>query len=129
MSPFPGHLLVSVRDVLDHSAGLAVHPAILASRLDGTHRPNVDSAIDLSPDGKKLTINGSVVIDFKTDIHIAIVRKLAEGFKSGSRFSARTLLDHTSSSAKTLRQAFGTKLWAKLEPYLKSENGLWGFVP
>jgi hypothetical protein len=127
--PIPSHLLVSIRDVLDHSAGLAVHPAILASRLDGTHRPNVESAIDLSPDGKKLTINGSVVIDFKTDIHIAIVRKLVDGFKTGNRFSARALLDHAHSNVKTLRQAFGTKLWAELEPYLKSENGLWGFVP
>ncbi len=125
----PGHLLVTVRDVIDYSAGLAVHPLILASRLDGTHRPNVDSAIDLSPDGTRLTINGSVVIDFKTDIHIAIIRKLVEGFKEGNRFGARALLDHAHSNAKTLRQAFGGDRWATLEPYLKSEEGLWGLEP
>ena len=68
-----------------------------------------------------------MTFDFKSDIHIAIVRKLVQGFKDRKRFSARKLLDHAQSDAKTLRQAFGAQRWAELEPYLNSEYGLWGF--
>jgi hypothetical protein len=47
---------------------------------------------------------------------------------SGKPGAVQELLDHAHSSAKTLRQAFGAQRWADLEPYLKSENGLWGFA-
>lgn len=125
--PLSSHLIVAVEDVIDFNTGIGIHPSILAARLDGSHRPNVDSAIDLSPDGKRLVINGTVTIDFKSDIHLTIIRKLVTGYREGKRFRARELLDHAQSSAKTLRQAFGDERWAELEPYLKSENGLWGF--
>lgn len=123
----PGHLVVGVRDVIDFSIGLSVHPEILASRLDGSHRPNVEAAIDLSPDGKKLSINGTVIIDFKSDIQIAIIRKLVDGHKDGKRFTVQDLLTEGGSGSTGLRRAFGTKKWAMLAPYLKSHNGLWGF--
>ena len=125
----PGHLLVSVRDVLDHSAGLAIHPAILASRLDGTHRPNVDSAIDLSPDGTRLTINGSVVICFRSAKHIKIIRMLVSYHEGGKRVRAEELLTEACSGVGSLQRVFGTKKWNELAPYLKSHSGLWGFVP
>jgi len=125
--PLPGHLIVSVRDVIEFGAGLAVRPDVLVARLDGAHRPDVREAVHLSASGQRLIINGIVTIDFKAVIHITIVRKLVQGFKDGKRFGARELLDEAQSSATTLRQAFGTQRWRELEPYLKSQNGLWGF--
>ena len=125
--PLPGHLIVSVRDVVDFGGGLAVRPDILVARLDGVHRPDIREAVHLSASGQQLTINGTVTIAFKADTHIKIIRKLVQGFKDGKRFSARDLLDDAQSSATTLRQAFGTRRWLELEPYLKSLNGLWGF--
>ncbi len=83
----------------------------------------------LSPDGRKLVIHGSVTLTFKANSHICIISKLVDGHRESKRFSARELLDYAPSSAKTLRQAFGNQRWAELEPYLKSENGLWGFDP
>lgn len=127
--PLPGHLIVSVRDVIDYGAGLAVHPDVLVARLDGTHRPDVNVAIYLSPSGQQLTINGTVTISFKADIHITIIRTLVQGFKDGKRFGARDLLDEAQSNATSLRQAFGKQRWLQLKPYLKTQNGLWGFEP
>ena len=123
----PGHLVVGVRDVIDFNAGLCIQPDILAARLDGSRLPAVDAAIDLSPDGTKLTINGTIIIDFKSDIHIAIIRKLVAGHKDGKRFAVRDLLAAGHSGSAGLRRAFGAKKWAALSPYLKSRNGLWGF--
>ena len=123
----PGHLIVSVGDVIDFGAGLAIRPDVLAARLDGTDPIDVQESLSLSPSGQRLVINGNVTINFKSDIQVTIVRQLAQGFKDGKRFGARELLDHAQSGAKTLRQAFGAQRWAELEPYLKSQNGLWGF--
>ncbi|MFO0991608.1 MAG: hypothetical protein U1E67_06725 [Hyphomicrobiales bacterium] len=123
----PGNLVVGVRDVIDFNAGLCIHPDILAARLDGSRLPNVDAAVDLSPDARTLTINGTIVIYFKSDIHIAIIRKLVAGHKDGKRFTVRDLLAAGRSGSTGLRRAFGAKKWAELSPYLKSRNGLWGF--
>lgn len=125
--PLPGHLIVSVRDVIEFGAGLAVRPDVLVARLDGAHRPDVREAVHLSASGQQLIINGTITIAFKSDIHIAIIRKLVQGFKDGKRFSARSLLDGTKSTATALHQAFGKQRWLQLEPYLKTQNGLWGF--
>ena len=122
-----GHVIVPVSDAIDLNAGIAINRDILAALLDGTSSAGVHERLYLSPSGQQLVINGNVTINFKSVIHIAVVRKLAQGFKDGKRFGARELLDHTQSSAKTLRQAFGSQRWAELEPWLKSENGLWGF--
>jgi hypothetical protein len=122
-----GHLVVGVRDVIDFNAGLCIQPDILAARLGGSRLPAVDAAIDLSPDGTTLTINGTIIIDFKSDIHIAIIRKLVAGHKDGKRFAVRDLLAAGRSGSAGLRRAFGAKKWAALSPYLKSHNGLWGF--
>ena len=125
--PLPRHLVVGVRDVIDFGTGMSVHSDILAARLDGSHRPNVEAAIDLSPDGTRLTINGNVSVDFKTNIQIAIIRKLVAGHKEGKRFTVRDLLTEGSSGSTGLRRAFGSKKWSILQPHLKSHNGLWGF--
>lgn len=123
----PGHLIVSVGDAIDFVEGMAVSPDTLAALLGGTPAISAHAPLSLSPSGQQLTIHGNVTIGFKSDIHVAIVRRLVEGHKEGKRYGARELLDHAHSSAKTLRQAFGAQRWAELEPYLKSENGLWGF--
>jgi hypothetical protein len=125
----PGHLIVSIHDVLDFDSGMAIHPDILAARVDQVPLPDVDAPIWLSPDGRRLIINGNVTVDFRSDIHIAIICRLVEGYHCGSRYRAQVLLDEAQAGAMTLRKAFGDKLWAQLEPYLKSQNGLWGFVP
>jgi len=122
-----GHLLVGIRDVIDFASGLAIHPDILASRLDGSHRSVVEEALYLSPDGRKFVINGSITIDFKTDIQIKIIGQLVTGFREGKRFSVQELLTEAGSGATGLRRAFGAKKWDLLKPYLKSSNGLWGF--
>jgi hypothetical protein len=122
-----GHLLVGIRDVIDFASGLAVHPDILAARLDGSHQPDVEEALYLSPDGKQLLINGDVTIRFRSAPHIVIIRKLVTGFREGKRFTARELVDLTQLSSNTLRQAFGAKKWAQLKSYIKTRDGLWGF--
>lgn len=128
-SSLPGHVVVGVRDVIDFNAGLVINPDILAALLDGAPPEDVHERVHLSRSGQTLVINGNVTINFKSDIHVAAVQKLVQGFRDGKRYSAREILDHARSSATTLRQAFGAERWAQLEPYLKSENGLWGFRP
>ncbi len=122
-----GHLLVGIRDVIDFATGLAIHPDILAARLDGSLAPDIGEAVHLSPDGKQLLINGNVTIRFRSAPHIVIIRKLVTGFREGKRFTARELLDLTQLSANTLRQAFGSKKWGQLNSYIKTRDGLWGF--
>lgn len=125
----PGHVIVSVGDASEFGTGLTINPDILAAILDGPPPADIHERVHLSASGQQLVINGNVTINFKSAIQITIARRLVQGFKDGKRFSARELLDHTQSSAKTLRQAFGTQRWAELETYLKSQNGLWGFEP
>jgi hypothetical protein len=82
--------------------------------------------LHLSPDGKRLVVNG-VEINFRSKKHVAIVQELVAAFRVGQRLSAREVLDKADSAATTFRQAFGPDRWAELRPYLKSRGGLWGF--
>jgi len=125
----PGHLIVSVHDVLGRAAGLAIEPDILAARVDQVPLPDINAPIWLSPDGRKLIINGKVTVNFRSEKHITIIRRLVEGYHVGERYRAQVLLDEAQAGAMTLRKAFGDRIWAVLSPYLKSENGLWGFQP
>jgi hypothetical protein len=83
--------------------------------------------LDLSPDGRGLTINGTVTLGFVSDIHIAIIRRLVDGHRDGKRWRARELLDDAGSGVSTLARVFGGKKWSQLKPFLASQNGLWGF--
>jgi hypothetical protein len=83
--------------------------------------------LHLSPDGRRLTINGTVTLDFKSDVHVKLIRRLVDGHKDGKRWRARELLDDAGSSVTTLARAFGGKKWKQLKPYVTSRNGLWGF--
>ena len=122
----PGHLIVAVEDVLDHAEPLSINPGIVAARIQGTVPPDIQGRLYLSPDGQTLTIDGNVTFNFKAASHIEIVRQLVAGHRTGKRFKAGDLLP-SDSSAKTLEQAFGRKRWKQLQPFLESENGLWGF--
>ena len=122
-----GQMVADVRDVVDFADGLAIHPDILAARLDGTHRPDPAEPLNLSPDGKRLIILGGAPISFKTDIQIKILRLLVEGFRANKRYSAEELLTDAGSGSGSLRRTFGTVKWAQLSPHLKSTNGLWTF--
>jgi hypothetical protein len=125
----PGHMVISIRDVLDYGHGLAIDPGVLLARINQTPTPDVASALALSRDGTRLTINGSVVIDFKSDIHISMIKQLHDDFHAGRRSRAKDLLTKARSSAMTLKKAFGDRKWAELEPYLKADDDhLWGFV-
>lgn len=84
--------------------------------------------LQLSPDGRRLIINGTVTIDFKSNIHIKLVQRLVDSHKAGKRWRAQELLDGAGSSVTTLARAFGGKKWSQIKPYLTSENGLWGFA-
>jgi hypothetical protein len=83
--------------------------------------------LHLSPDGRRITINGTVTLDFKSDIHVKLIRSLVDGHTNGKRWRAQELLDEAGSSVTTLARAFGGKRWKQLEPYLTTKNGLWGF--
>jgi hypothetical protein len=83
--------------------------------------------IHLSPDGRRITINGTVTLNFKSDIHVKLIQRLVDGHKEGKRWRAQELLDDAGSSVTTLARAFGGKKWKQLGPYLTSKNGLWGF--
>ena len=122
-----GQMVADVRDVVDFADGLAVHPDILAARLNGTHRPDPAEPLSLSPDGKQLIILGGAPISFKTEIQIKIIRRLVEGFNANKRYSAEELLTEAGSGSGSLRRTFGSLKWAQLSPHLKSTNGLWAF--
>ena len=125
----PPYLIVPISDVLTNDyddfaidRALAMSPYVPAAKAGGVTAP-----IYLSPDGRTLVINGGITVDFKSDRHIAIIRRLVVGHREGRRFRASELLDEAKSGVTTLRRAFGAKKWSLLEPYLKSKDGLWAF--
>ena len=99
---------------------LVMSPYISPTRVRG-----VAESIYLSPDGRRLVINGDTTIDFKSDRHVKIIRRLVDGYHEGKRFRASELLG--GATVMTLRRAFGAKKWALLAPYLKSKNETWSF--
>lgn len=127
LASVPGQVVVNFRDLIDFNDGLAVHPEMLGARLDGAHPSDPTEVLNLSPDGKRLSILGGEPVSFKTDIQIKIIRALVAGHKEGRRYSAEELLTAAGSGSGSLRRTFGNAKWAHLESYLKSNNGLWGF--
>jgi hypothetical protein len=120
-----GHIVVSVRDVLIHGGGLSVDPGIIAARISGEPDPASGTALYLSPDGRRLVINGTT-IPLNSEIHRKIVAMLVAGHRDGRRYSARELLEAAGSGAGALHRAFGEK-WTVLRPHLSSASGGWGF--
>jgi hypothetical protein len=89
--------------------------------------PTPAGPLYLSPDGRRLVINGTVSLDFGSEVQIAIIRRLVGGHSNGTRWRARELLGDAGSGVATLARAFGSKKWAQLKPYLRARSGLWGF--
>jgi hypothetical protein len=83
--------------------------------------------LELSVDGRQLTINDTVTVYFKSDIHIKLIRALVDRHTSGKRWRATELLSHAGAGASTVARAFGTKKWKLLSPFLTSRDRLWGF--
>jgi hypothetical protein len=121
--------VTTIFDVLANDADdFAIDRTLVLSPYVGVKKNRIATEpLDLSPDGRRLVINGSITIAFKSDIHITIIRRLVAGHREGKRFRAGELLDDAYSGVTTLRRAFGAKKWALLEPFLKSQNGLWAF--
>lgn len=116
------NVLTNDAQVFSIDRTLLLSPFIARSATPQPTRP-----LHLSPDGRRLIINGSVTIDFKSDIHIKLIRRLADGYKSGQCWRAKELLDHAGSGVTSLERAFGTKRWKQIKRYLTSQDGLWGF--
>ncbi len=100
---------------------------LLSPYLATSPKPESAEPLYLSPDGRRLVINGTVTLDFVSNVQIAIIRRLVDGHQDGRRWRARELLDDAGSGVATLARAFGGKKWKQLKPYLTSRNGLWGF--
>lgn len=81
-TPIAGHVPVSIRDVVDHTAGLAVHPDILAARLDGSRRRD-GNPLTHSEDYSVVTVHGKDH-PFTGVKQRALVRQLIEAFEAGS---------------------------------------------
>jgi hypothetical protein len=122
-----GHHLIPLEELIGGDRGMTLDPEVLLARVSGTGSPDIAEPLYLSPDGRRLVINGGVAIDLKSAIHIAIIRKLVEGHRAGRRYGAREVLEIAGSSAMSFARAFREPLWPLLRPYLKSRNGLWGF--
>jgi hypothetical protein len=100
---------------------------LLPPYLATSPKPDPAKPLYLSPDGRRLAINGTITLDFVSTIQIAIIRRLVDGHQDGKRWRARELLEEAGSGVATLARAFGGEKWKQLKPYLTSRNGLWGF--
>lgn len=114
-------ILKSSADVFEIDRDLLIGP-FAGSK--GTQPPQ--APIHLSPDGRLLTIHGTVTVAFKSEIQIGIIRILVDGYSTGRLYRASYLLEKGRSNAHNLENAFGPK-WKVLRPYLHSVGGLWGF--
>lgn len=119
----PGAILVALKDATLSEDSLSVSAEVLGARITGTAFVAPRGPVDLSPDGTLLKIRGSELMTFKSEGHIAAMRKLVDAFYRGERvpIGELTLLG-------TLRRHFGGARWKVLQPYLKSAEGRWEFV-
>lgn len=125
----PPFAITSIAGALTNDADTFVidHDVVLSPYLSASTASNPTEPLRLSPDGKLLIVHGAVEINFVSDRHVAIIRLVVAAHEEGRRVRARDVLNKANSAATTFRQAFGAKKWAELKPYLKSQNGLWGF--
>jgi hypothetical protein len=121
-----GHTLVSLRDVLVPGRW-AVDAQIFAARLGEVAVVDRGRPFALSADGRLLFISDTVQLEFRSERHIAVIRRLVEAYQQRRRCRAAELLRLAQSEAGSLRRLFGKEKWAALSPYLKSQNGNWGF--
>jgi hypothetical protein len=118
----PGTILVPIRDVMPADDSLTVSGEILDARMRGVAVAAAAGPLDLSPDGTRLCIRGGELIVFRSDDHVAAIRKLVDAFYARKRVPISELTDHG-----TLHRHFGGVKWKILKPYLTSVKGAWGF--
>lgn len=121
---FAGAVVVALVDVAVSQDTLAVSADVLDARLRGVAVVPDAGPLSLSPDGTRLRINGGDVIPFKSDRHIAAIRKLVAAYGAGERVPIGDLTD-----LGALNRLFGSEKWKLLSPYLKGHKGRWGFEP
>ena len=119
---FEGHEIVSVGDVADHAAGIAVDPALLAARItSGMSQP--DTPIVMSADGGSITVRGKRYA-FTGQKQRTIIRHLYEAWENGtSECLTDAVLEAAeyANSVNTLTKAFsGRKDW---QEFIKVEGG------
>ena len=125
-TPLPYASTIPIHDVLSASARTEIDFSILKTRFAGTP-VTITAPLDLSQDGRVLTIHGETVIRSRGGIQMKILRLLVEAYRKGRGLRADDLLTKSGSAAGSLDQAFGAK-WKELKPFLKSEGGLWRLV-
>lgn len=119
---FEGHEIVSIGDVADHAAGIAVDPALLAARISiGASKSN--APISMSADGGSITVRG-MRYTFTGQKQRAIIRHLYEAWEIGvPECLTDAVLEAAeySNSVNTLTKAFsGRKDW---QEFIKVEGG------
>ena len=120
----PGSTIVSLQDVLASPDALAIDAEILSARLSGVTSADVVGPIVLSSDGTQLSVNGGKPIRFRSEAHIAAIRAFVAAYRAGQKLRARDV-----TTTGNLSRHFGTEKWKLLRPFLKSEDGFWGFEP
>ena len=119
---FEGHEIVSVVDVADHAAGIAVDPSLLAARVSiGASKS--DAPISMSADGGSITVRGKRYT-FTGQKQRAIIRYLYEAWENEEpECLTDAVLEaaECSGSVNTLTKAFsGRKDW---QEFIKVEHG------
>ncbi len=119
---FEGHEIISVGDVADRAAGIAVDPALLAARITNGS-PQADVPIAVSADGGSVTVRGKRYT-FTGQKHRAIIRHLHDAWKNGEpECLTEAVLEaaECANSVNTLTKAFsGRKDW---QEFIKVEGG------
>ena len=119
---FEGHEIISVGDVADHAAGIAVDPALLAARITNGS-PQADVSIAVSADGGSVTVRGKRYT-FTGQKHRAIIRHLHDAWKNREpECLTEAVLEAAdcANSVNTLTKAFsGRKDW---QEFIKVEGG------
>jgi hypothetical protein len=83
---------------------------------------SVKDQVQLSPDGRKLTI-GSVEMIFSGPKQIIIITELVKAYREGRYLLTQELLQRAKSDSKTIEDVFKDgPNWAKLSPFLRQDN-------
>jgi hypothetical protein len=114
------HLVVPVQEVLRFADSPMISSEILDARIAGVPPVAASEAVWLSPDGKKLVINGTETFTFRSKPHIAAINALVAAHRQGRRIRTLDLTDLGS-----LRRMFGEARWSGLSRYLINRDGGW----
>lgn len=117
-----GHSVVSLEDVIANPRALAVSSVTLDYRLGGRAPAVQGVPLDVSDDGRVLTVNGTMRFTFNTKAQRRAIGKLLDGYRSGKPVRTRDL-----GGGLSMDQFFGLTKWKKLRLYLERRDGGWIF--